>query len=279
MLGLLLIWLTLLLLFKAHSWSNAYMVVGGAGDGSSENMLALQSLSNSRDKLLLPISMAWWGISPRQALDLIASHVGFDLQAEGVEDRLDQQSRSIHLQNMTLNQAIHRLLGREDVGYGLLNDRHLMLFPQRLTIEPDGSLPNSMRWEAELPLSLQPLIISPSEKANLSVSIYLREQADAGAGASPRRVGVELWNGPTWMASAQVELNAQGQGEVRMSNTDYRVELRLQRLGPGARPGLERCMLNLWLQRNGVASPAGGLKGKPPGAVAAPGAPGAAKPR
>jgi hypothetical protein len=269
LLGLLVLWITLVLMFKAHTLSDAYLIVGGTtSQALSEMDRGLAPGGNARDKLMLPISMSWGGVSPRQALNLIAAHVGFDLQIDGVENRLDDRRRKIQLENLPLYRAIHRLLGRPDVGYGLRNGRHLLIFAQAMRIEEEGALPKSLEWSAELPLSLQPLIVSPAENADLQLSLYLRGQTDE-AGVAGERVAVELWEGPTWLAMTHVELNGDGDGEVSLSNFDYLVKLRLARVRSASTDGPNRYRVELTFHENKT----GLAPASPASAVQAPGAP------
>lgn len=256
LLGLVILWVTLALMFKAHTLSDTFVVVGMPSDSKQEIDSRYLPLVNSRDKLMLPIAMSWWGVSPRQALSLIAEKLDFEIVgADGVLGLVSDQKQRIHLEDMTLGGAIHRLIGRQDVGFGLRGGRELLLFPQAIAVEPfagdlsgagpqvDGILPRSLDWTAELPVTAQPLIVSPTGQADLRLSIYLRGQP-AGVG-NDQRIALELWNGPVWLAMTPIDLNRDGVGGVNLSNAEQLIEVALTRIRAerGAGPALYRVRL------------------------------------
>jgi hypothetical protein len=246
--GLFVVWVTLLLLTWAHTLSDTYIQVGAPSRSRMETDRQLLPLANPYDKLMLPTSISSWKLSPRQALSLMAEIPGFVVQPGDAAD-IDDRIQRIHLEDVSLGQAIHRLLGDAELGYGV-RGRQLTVFRQRIAIDPadddgGGRLPRRLEWEAELPISSLPMMISPTESTDLRLSLYLRNNG-VQAGRVSQWVAVEIWSGPFCLSMTQVEMDEEGKGSINLSNSEFqtRLDLRRERPASGERPGLYRVRLD-----------------------------------
>ena len=243
--GLVILWLCLVLMFKAHTLSDASLVVESKGAGAMETEAGVPSPFKSENQLMLPITMSFGGTSPSEALGLIAKKLGLQLRLNGVETRLDRRSGMIHLENLSLSRAIHQLLGDPGLGVGLTPGT-LWIFPQKLEMEENGKQAASLHWSAELPIpAIDAMLISPSGSSDLILTLY-RVGTSIHDSNPKQRIGVVIWNGPDLKAMTQVTLNDAGWGRIDLNTAEGRLDLQIRRLSSAVSgaPGRYRLTLD-----------------------------------
>jgi hypothetical protein len=214
MLGLIVLWASLLLIFSAHHMSESYIRLEKSGlHGMTQDQSLLQAL-DSRQTMLLPFSMRLQGTSPRQALTNIAGFAAFKIQNNKL-DKLNKERQTYQFDLIPLYKAIHEVVHTPKLGLAV-RERELQLFEQQLDSRGTPEHKFEMDWKAELELDRRRLLIIPSGASDLSFSVYLMRDVNT---LKPQwnTVQVEVWKGTECLAMAKAALDEKGKAQLSMS--------------------------------------------------------------
>lgn len=224
MLGLVLVWVTLMLLFKAHTMSDTHVQIAQPMEHNGGVELSLMPLLRPQQKLLMPIKLSTLGTTS-DTLGLITSTVRFHYDPDRLPAGINDQVQRFEFSNMTLGQTLHELVGSDETGIALRDGEHLEFLDQELEFIPGDGFPSLLHWRSTLALLLQPLVVNPTGKADIQFAFYLQEPTTIDGSVS--HVVFELWGGPTWLTAANIPLDEDGQGSFSLVFGEHQVEVHL----------------------------------------------------
>jgi len=240
--GLVIVWASLVLVFSAHELSQSHIELELAGlSGSNAVQVLVQGL-DPRVKLMMPLSMYSGGMTPRQALKNITSYAGLGVDESSL-GKMSEQTRTIEFEQVALYKAIHGLIDDPSVGFALTG-RNLLLYPQTFERNPTPGGTDAYYWKARLELSNLRLLIVPSTQSDLWVSLRLMSEPNR----SPdqwRKMQIELWRGSELLTMTVAQLDAYGGAKLRLDTTD-RVAFSVRRVSEAGagRAGVYELSLN-----------------------------------
>jgi len=221
LLGLIVLWASLLLIFTAHQISDSSIHLEAHGLRTLSHEHSVLEALEPQTKLLLPFSMYFRNTSPREALANIAAHpdINFKLH-EGTLDKLDDKVKSLRFEGVPLYQILHGLLP-PNARYGFaLKGRDLLVFRQQLETQGQPAHKYDLTWQAELALSRDPLLIVPSGKIDLWFSVVLKEEFSPPGPQPAPTVQVEVWKGAELLSWSKARLDDKGNAQLSMSTMD-----------------------------------------------------------
>ena len=225
--GLVIVWASLVLVFSAHELSQSHIELELAGlSGSNAVQTLVQGLDPSV-KLMVPLSMYSRGMTPRQALVNITSHAGLGVDESSL-GWMSDQSRTIEFEQVALYKAIHDLIDDPSIGFALTG-RNLLLYPQAFERNPTPGGTDAYYWKARLELSNLRLLIVPSAQSDLWVSLRLMSEPSRPPDQW-RKIQVELWRGSELLTMTAAQLDEYGGAKLRLDTAD-RVAFSVRRVG------------------------------------------------
>jgi hypothetical protein len=246
LLGLLVVWAGLFLVFMAHYISDTRIELSLPVVEGLRQEQSIESLLEPRAVLLLSYKMHARGISPREALANLAASASFTIDRTKLRDLgLGDRPDDIHFDDLPLYQAVHQLLGDPSRGFALIG-RNLIVFAQSLEIE--GARDSGLRldWKAELPLTRQRMLVVPSERSNVWFSIHLTGDPTSTL-EDLNSVQVEVWKGSEWLTMAKADLDDAGNAQLSLATVD-RIALSIQTRRPPIRNDAGLYALNFFFQ-------------------------------
>ncbi len=209
--GLLVVWLALMIVFKANELSERGGPIRHAASHTAWGGASQEQ--EPRPRLLRPVSLEAGQWTPRQALAELALRA--DLQFnEGQLEQLGTQPITAAADEAPAYQALHALLGNPALGLAAGENR-LSLIDQRIEDAADGS----RRWQAELALGRERLVLAPA--ADLPLIAATPEDGE--------RVRLDLWSGARWLGTLAARLDAPVGARVGLVDGADRIELTLTR--------------------------------------------------
>jgi hypothetical protein len=216
--GLIVLWLSLLVIFTAHRLSDSFIRLETPEVKNLNQDQSFLRALEPREELLLPFKMHLRETSARQALVNIAASVGFNIQEENLKKRLSDEPRTIRFNNMPLYKAIHELLHDSNLGFAL-QERNLFFFKQTLETSGTPEHKYTLDWKAQMELTGNRLLVFPSGSSDLYFTIHLIRDVN-----SPdhqwRTVQVEVWRGTECLTTAKSMLDEKGNAQLSMSTAE-----------------------------------------------------------
>lgn len=233
LLGLIVLWGSLVLIFSAHRFSESYIRLEtpiGIKNSASLDQSILQSL-DPRVELLLPFSMYLGGTSPRQALANIAAHVGFTISEEDLKELSGKEIRTIHYENLPLYKALYDLIQKPSLGFAI-QGRTIKIIKQKLEEETGGKAGHGINfgWKAELELSKDPLLIIPTGKTDVGFFIHLTRDERQTDGQY-NLVQVEVLKGSECLTMAKAQFDENGNAKTSSMSNAQSIALTVARKG------------------------------------------------
>jgi len=221
LLGLIVLWASLLLIFTAHQLSDSSIHLAPHGLRTLSHEHSVLQALDPQTKLLLPFSMYFRNTSPREALASIAAHpdINFKL-SDGTLDKLDDKAKTIRFEDMPLYQILHGLLAPNDREGFALRGHDLLVFKQQLETQGQPDHKYDLTWQAELALSRNPLLIVPTGKIDLWFSVAFREDFSSPGPQPAPTLQVEVWKGTELLSWSKARLDEKGNAQLSMSTMD-----------------------------------------------------------
>jgi hypothetical protein len=219
-LGLLVLWGSLMLIFKAHRISDAEIRLTGAPQ-------VVQAAGSKAPGPLLEacvVALPGGDSSPREALEKVAASFALEVGQDDLK-KLGEKPKAFDIKGVPLYKALHTLVGDPAVGYAL-QGKAIRLFNQKLE-----NRKNLLNWQAELPLSDTPMAIFPSGDFDLWFTIHLvRDSANL---QDPwRTLQMEIWKGGVHRNTLTQTLDTSGKGMLSMSSPKENISFQLERKAP-----------------------------------------------
>lgn len=232
MLGLLILWGSLGLIFWANRLDTFISHVDGANSATPAQMLVFDQ---AVDFLLRPCEVNMPNTSPRDALAQMADKLNLQLDKESLDKLLSKASGTFNYTGLPLYKVIHRLIDNRDVGYAI-EGRRLLLFAQKQTAP--AAEHKQFTWETEIELSGKPISIFPSGDSDVWFTIQMIR--DLSAGNDPwRTVQIDFWKGAEKQTISRLMLDGSGKAILSMSAREN-ISFQIERKAPpqsGAAPG------------------------------------------
>jgi hypothetical protein len=232
MMGLLILWGSLGLIFWANRLDPFISHVDGANNTPPAQMLVFDQ---AVDFLLRPCEVNMPSISPRDALAQMAIKLDLRVARESLDKLLSKESAAFAFTGLPLYKVLHRLINNRGVGYAV-EGRRLLLFEQKQAAP--AAERKQFTWEAELELSGKPISIFPSGDSDAWFTIQMIR--DLSAGNDPwRTVQVDFWKGAEKQTISRLRLDGSGKALLNTSAGEN-ITFQIERKAPsqsGGTPG------------------------------------------
>jgi hypothetical protein len=238
MLGLLVLWGSLSLIFTAHHRSDDFWRLEAPRAASRQDKAGPGILAqlDPGAQILLPFSLHQHA-SARRTMRELAAGLGWTVH-EATLSRLSERPATLRFDDRPMYEILRQILALSaPAAPGLaVHDHELELYPQKLT-KTGGDL----EWRAAgLPLSAQPLLILPGAPGDIWLTVTLSD------GAEPR-VQAEAWRGSQRLGAGAAPLDADRGTQLALSHAPE-VRLALRPMNPAAQPGAGRYDLQFFVR-------------------------------
>lgn len=221
--GLIIVWICMLLVVYANRESNAFIRLDSEFRGGLPLAHSQVSPGSLAPQVALqgPISLFQRDTTTRQMLNMLAGYLGFAFPEHELDKLGDagEQVKSVRLEHTPVYSALHQVMNDSRFGIGL-HGKDLLIFPQTLESVRGGGNVQEMKWESELELSPEALMIFPSADNGLWFKVRLANAPQAESTTDKPELEIEVWRGTEWLSMARVELDAAGTAQLTMSNVE-----------------------------------------------------------
>lgn len=226
LLGLVVLWLVLMMVFWADKLSRTHIRLHIPGAATESAYTRRLDAMEPHAKLFYPLSMRARDVTAGQALENLARTIGFTL-ADSQLARLGEQPMVVDYEDVPVYRVLHDLLASSALGFGLVGER-MIFFEQQLETQRSGAGLRMLNWRAEgVDLFFRPLCIVPDGRSDLWFSVCLIGRAGQTLDQSDT-VQVNVWRGLSLQHMAKTRIGEYGRAKLELA-TDRLIEFSLQR--------------------------------------------------
>lgn len=218
MAGLIVIWMALVIVFKANQWSTT-----GVQLGKSVAPAAGIKSTEPRLRLLTPATVKLPNLSQRESIELLAKEIDLHVDGANLARLANDKPVDRNFSADTVMMIMHRLIGSDAVGLAVTGER-LRLIDQKV----QAPAPGVWLWSARIEMDQPEQSIAPLADAPLWFT--LRLDGDASQTLAQRRMMfLEVWNGKQLIGAAPAKIDARDQARFAVTGTEQ-VNMSLHRL-------------------------------------------------